>query len=543
MALFGSRQLSLIKLLHKQSCFSNKATFGLVNEFKNSKYAIIYSNNEQVRYTSTTPKKGNAFAFEYSTELQNDLQNINKTLDLSFNDSKTAFQSKSNFELFRAYVVFQLCGINFLLDHQKTLLDLSKKILGRNLFNKLMKNTFYGHFVAGEDQNEIRGNVEKMRNYGVKAILDYSAEEDLQEQKSSKSENLVEEINNRTVYEQSELQSEKNLKIFMDCVDTVENVSQTTGLAAIKITSLIRPALLLKFSSLVDQITASEKKAATHSNIFNLQSILSKNIDELEKLFNKNQSLKFSQSELGELKNMFSRLNDLGKHALKKKVRMFVDAEQTYFQGAIRRVTNELMREFNIEQTTFLNTYQNYLKNAKTCLVEDMELANKEGYCFGAKLVRGAYMEQERERAFNMGYEDPINENFDATTKMYESSLMHSLEEIKKKPGFVNIMVASHNEDTIRFAIEKMDEFGIRPNDNYICFGQLYGMCDFISFYLGESGYSAFKYVPYGPVEEVLPYLSRRMTENGKGLFEKLDKEKKLIATEIKRRFDNLEFL
>ena len=120
MALFGSRQLSLIKLLHKQSCFSNKATFGLVNEFKNSKYAIIYSNNEQVRYTSTTPKKGNAFAFEYSTDLQNDLQNINKTLDLSFNDSKTAFQSKSNFELFRAYVVFQLCGINFLLDHQKT---------------------------------------------------------------------------------------------------------------------------------------------------------------------------------------------------------------------------------------------------------------------------------------------------------------------------------------------------------------------------------------------------------------------------------------
>ena len=119
---------------------------------------------------------------------------------------------------------------------------------------------------------------------------------------------------------------------------------------------------MLKFSSLVDQITASEKKAATHSNIFNLQSILSKNIDELEKLFNKNQSLKFSQSELGELKNMFSRLNDLGKHALKKKVRMFVDAEQTYFQGAIRRVTNELMREFNIEQTTFLNTYQNYLK-------------------------------------------------------------------------------------------------------------------------------------------------------------------------------------
>lgn len=118
MALFGSRQLPLIKLLHKQSCFSNKAAFGLLNGFKDSKYALIYSNDKQIRHTSTTPKKGNAFAFDYSPNCE--LENINKTLDLSFNNSRTAFQSKSNFELLRAYAVFQLCGISFLLDHQKT---------------------------------------------------------------------------------------------------------------------------------------------------------------------------------------------------------------------------------------------------------------------------------------------------------------------------------------------------------------------------------------------------------------------------------------
>lgn len=89
-----------------------------------------------------------------------------------------------------------------------------------------MKNTFYGHFVAGEDQNEIKANVENMRTYGVKAILDYSAEEDLEEAKNSQSGNLVNQINNRTIYEPSELQSEKNFKIFMDCIDTVESTKQ-----------------------------------------------------------------------------------------------------------------------------------------------------------------------------------------------------------------------------------------------------------------------------------------------------------------------------
>lgn len=84
-----------------------------------------------------------------------------------------------------------------------------------------------------------------------------------------------------------------------------------------------------------------------------------------------------------------------------------------------------------------------------------MDQANKEGYRFGAKLVRGAYMEQERERADQMGYEDPVNESYDATTVMYEKSFLHCLAEMKKSPGFVNIMVASHNEETVRFAVKK----------------------------------------------------------------------------------------
>lgn len=548
MALLAGKRISFIKLLAKQSC-SNQAALILSSKHANKTKSILYNNTQQVRLTSTTSKKGNVIAFNDFREFPQELE-ANKTIDLSFNDSKAAFKSKSNFELIRGYLVFQLCGIKFLLDNQKMLLDISRKMLGKNLFNQLMKNTFYGHFVAGESQSEIRYNVDAMRKCGVKSILDYSAEEDLDASSSNDSVNMniPDMIDGRTIYNPAEVQSEKNLKIFMDCIDTVEKVTKSEGLAAIKITSLVRPALLLKFSTLVDQI---EKYDLDHSDkridadLLKISSLLAKSETDFAKTFNEiselGETVQFTDSELGELKNLFIRLNVLGTHAMTKQTGMFVDAEQTYFQGAISRLTNEMMREFNINKCIVMNTYQNYLKSAYESLRHDMEQAKKENYRFGAKLVRGAYMEQERERAEQMGYEDPINKDYAATSKMYETSLLHCLNEIKNNPGFVNIMVASHNEDTVRYAVQKMDEFGIRPNDDAVFFGQLYGMCDFISFYLGGVGYSAYKYVPYGPVEEVLPYLSRRATENGKGVFEKIDKEKRLVRNEIKRRFLHLE--
>jgi len=202
----------------------------------------------------------------------------------------------------------------------------------------------------------------------------------------------------------------------------------------------------------------------------------------------------------------------------------------------------EMMKKYNTEKAIVFNTYQCYLKEAYRSLILDLEQANRQNFFFGAKLVRGAYMEQERARAESLDYPDPINENFEATSDMYHRCLdlcMNRIHQLKsqglEKEKRVGIMVASHNEDTVRYAIRRMEELDIKPEDKVICFGQLLGMCDQLSFPLGQSGYSVYKYVPYGPVNEVLPYLSRRAHEN-KGILVKLEKEKRLLRQELKDR-------
>jgi len=240
--------------------------------------------------------------------------------------------------------------------------------------------------------------------------------------------------------------------------------------------------------------------------------------------------------------NMTKRINTIFSAARDMDVRVMVDAEQTYFQPAIHRLAMEMMKKYNTEKAIVFNTYQCYLKITYNSLVLDLEQASRQNFYFGAKLVRGAYMEQERARAEEFGYEDPVNPDYESTTAQYHKCLsecMQRMAEWKKVldggPN-VGIMVASHNADTIRFAIEEMKQLGIKGDDRLICFGQLFGMCDNLTFPLGQAGYSVYKYVPYGPVNEVLPYLSRRAREN-KGILEKLEREKLLLGREL---FDRL---
>jgi len=218
-----------------------------------------------------------------------------------------------------------------------------------------------------------------------------------------------------------------------------------------------------------------------------------------------------------------------------------IDAEQSYFQPAIHRLAIEMMRTYNTDRAIVFNTYQCYLKKAYKTIVLDLEQAKRQNFYFGAKLVRGAYMEQERARASLLGYKDPINPDYEATSAMYHKVLdecltrIHALKTSGDDPQKIGIMVASHNQDTVKFGVRRMQELNLDPQERVLCFAQLLGMCDQITFPLGQAGYSVYKYVPYGPVNEVLPYLSRRANENGT-MLSKVSVEKKLLRRELTRR-------
>ncbi|XP_017470024.1 PREDICTED: proline dehydrogenase 1, mitochondrial isoform X1 [Rhagoletis zephyria] len=540
-------------------------------------------------------------------------------LDASFNDPVAAFKSKTTWELIRAYLVYAVCSIETVVDNNHKLMKIANTLLGDKLFTMLMKATFYGHFVAGEDQVKIIPTLERLRSFGVKPILDYSVEEDLSQEEAEKREvessvSSVGDIKDdgaipqyhvdksfadrrykvssaRTYFYLNEATCERNMEIFIKCLEAVSGATFGTGITAIKLTALGRPQLLLQVSEVImrtrkymeDLVGGQGNVLSHHKTINDLEKYYSslgdnKNVQDFLKNVTSDKegilhlfpwsgivdedsqlsdTFRVPDPQTGQMRrlisqippkeeemfrNMIRRVNTIVKAAAELDVRIMIDAEQTYFQPAISRITLEMMRKYNKEKAIVFNTYQCYLREAFKEVCTDLEQAKRQNFYFGAKLVRGAYIEQERERAASMDYPDPICPNYEATTDMYHQTLTECLRRIKllKDSGEdakkIGIMVASHNEDTVRFAIERMKEIGISPEDKVICFGQLLGMCDYITFPLGQAGYSAYKYIPYGPVNEVLPYLSRRAQEN-KGVLKKIQKEKRLLLSEIRRRF------
>lgn len=542
-------------------------------------------------------------------------------IHIDFDNTEEAYKSKNNVELLRSLLVFKLCTIDILVEKNKELMDLSKKVFGQWLFEKMMKMTFYGQFVAGEDHNSIKPLVRKNEAFGVGAVLDYSVEEDLTQEEAEKKEmdSCVSEaekespgddhrekkytahrqfgdrrggvISARTYFYADEAKCDNQMETFINCIKASGGAS-ADGFSAIKMTALGRPQFLLQFSEVLvkwrrffnilaaqqgksdmmvlDQKLELEqlKNSLTEMGVGAKDDIenwftgeklgLSGAIDLLDwnSLINDTTKIsnllmvpnlkrgqlepllkKFTAEEEQQMKRMLQRVDILAKHAVANGVRLMVDAEQTYFQPAISRLTLEMQRKFNREKPIIFNTYQCYLKEAYDNVTMDVELSRREGWYFGAKLVRGAYMYQERARAKEIGYEDPINPDYEATNIMYHRCLEYVLEEIEHSRK-ANIMVATHNEDTVKFTLEKMNDMGLLPTENKVYFGQLLGMCDQISFPLGQAGFPVYKYVPYGPVNEVIPYLSRRAQEN-RGFMKGSQRERSLLWKELKRRLLN----
>jgi proline dehydrogenase len=191
-------------------------------------------------------------------------------------------------------------------------------------------------------------------------------------------------------------------------------------------------------------------------------------------------------------------------------VKVLIDAEHSWVQEVFDQLSLEMMRKYNRQKAIIFNTYQIYRHDKLASLQADYALAQSEGFYLGAKLVRGAYMEIERERAAKMGYQDPIQPNKEATDRDYNAAILFCLDHLDR----ISFMAGSHNEGSNLVLASEMIKRDLPSNHPQIYFAQLLGMSDHISYNLAASGYNVAKYMPYGPVKSVMPYLFRRAQEN-----------------------------
>lgn len=227
----------------------------------------------------------------------------------------------------------------------------------------------------------------------------------------------------------------------------------------------------------------------------------------LEKLDAK---LELTAEEKSEFDRVKARCLKICKTAFDKKVPIMIDAEDSWIQNTIDELALEMMMMFNKEHLIIYNTYQMYRHDKLADIKADYLIAKEAGFILGVKMVRGAYMEKERQRALDMGYPSPIQPDKESTDRDYDESLRFCVEHIDQ----VGIVCGTHNEESSRLLTELIDQNNIPHNHTHIYFAQLLGMSDNLTYNLSNSGYNVVKYVPYGPIEAVMPYLFRRAQEN-----------------------------
>lgn len=235
--------------------------------------------------------------------------------------------------------------------------------------------------------------------------------------------------------------------------------------------------------------------------------------------------------ERSEYKTVLKRIDSICHNAANKGVSVFIDAEETWIQPAIDHLTNQMMKRYNKERVVVYNTHQLYRTDRLGYLMASFDQAQKDGYLLGAKLVRGAYLDKERERAVKMGYPSPIHTTKEATDHDYDLAIRFCIENYKK----IALCTASHNVNSNTLMAELIAQKGLPRNHPHLSFCQLYGMSDNLTFNLAKQGYNVAKYVVYGQVSDVLSYLVRRTQENT-SVTGDMSREYGLITTEMKRR-------
>ncbi|MGV8815552.1 MAG: proline dehydrogenase family protein [Gelidibacter sp.] len=389
---------------------------------------------------------------------------------LDFENTEIAFSNKSNRQLRKAKILFSIISFEWLIKIAKPITNLLLHI--HFPISPILKHTVFKQFCGGETIAQTESTINTLYdNGGVYSILDYSVE------------------------------GKGDERFFENTVNTLSRVcdyakhSIKTPFLVFKPTGLGRSAIYEKVTSNVE-LTESEQK-------------------EWEKIVERFNLICSSVAATDNLKIM-------------------IDAEESWLQGAVDQLVEDMMVKYNKIRTVVFTTLQMYRLDRLTYLEHLNNLGIQHGIKIGIKFVRGAYMEMERERAELKGYKSPICQDKASTDLNYNTAVSYSLVRLH----LFELFIGTHNELSCQILMRDMIEKGMKTNDNRIWFGQLYGMSDHISYNLAKNDYNATKYVPFGELREVIPYLFRRAEENT-SIGNQTSRELNLIDKEIKRRRKN----
>ena len=332
----------------------------------------------------------------------------------------------------------------------------------------LIKSTVFDHFCGGVTEEDCLPVIDKMYTKGVSSILDYSVEG-----------------------KETEEQFDNALEMTLKTIDLAKK-KEALAFAVFKPTGMGRFYLFEK----------------------------------------KGEKLPFSEAEEKEWQRVVDRFDTICRTAHEKDVLLLIDAEHSWMQDAADELILNMMRKYNQEKRIVFNTAQTYRWDRFDFVKKTHEIGLVEGFHVGFKVVRGAYMEVERERAAEKGYPSPICATKAQTDATFNKTVGYILENIDNKMA---LYAGSHNEESNYLLMKKMAESNIANNDKRIWFGQLYGMSDNISFNLANHQYNVSKYLPFGPVYDVVPYLIRRAEENT-SVAGQTSRELDLLNIELKRR-------
>ena len=401
---------------------------------------------------------------------------------ISFENTAIAFAHKNNGELKKAHFLFSSMGKPWLVNLGLKITPVAIK-LHLPFTKTVIRKTIFQQFVGGETLEETAKVADKLEEYNVKVILDYGVEgKDGEENFDHARDEFIKVINYAA--------TQANIPFI-----------------SIKVTGFARFALLEKIDAVMNAASGT---------------LMKRYLNVIENL---------SAAEREEWHRVRLRMLHVCEEACKKNIGVLIDAEETWIQDPVDAVTILMMDTFNKNRAVVFNTLQLYRHDRLQFLKDSYTAARERNFILGAKLVRGAYMDKERVRAAAMNYSSPIQPNKDACDNDYNEAVAFCIDHLDK----IFVIVASHNEHSNLYTTQLLDKKELPHNHPHVHFSQLYGMSDNITFNLAKSGCSVSKYLPFGPIKDVIPYLMRRAQENS-SVAGQTGRELNLITKEIERR-------